>query len=160
MVIWVWSRPSRYERKILLRCHPASREGGADAFAKISGALHGEALVFHKDPFDLAEKVIRPQQVVHPELSKAQHKISKRDRVQGRCVHENALKSRHGAPGRSVLCPSVDQRVHGFRDVGQSLVPGLTEFEHIGNPKPPVTAAWESPTWELARVHEPIDELA
>jgi hypothetical protein len=37
--------------------------------------------------------VIRPQQVVHPELSETQHKISKRNRVQGRGVYENALKA-------------------------------------------------------------------
>jgi hypothetical protein len=160
MVIWVWSHPSRYQRKILLRFHPASRESGADAFAKIAGTLRGETLVFHKDPLDLTEKVIRPQQVVHPELSETQHKISNRDWVQGRGVHENALKSGHGAPERSVLCPSVDQRVHSVRDPGQSLVPALSEFEHIGDPKAPVTAAGESPTRELACVHEPIDELA
>jgi hypothetical protein len=60
MIIWVWSRPSRHERKILLRCHPASREGGADAFAKVAGALHGEALVFHKDPLEVNPLVTLP----------------------------------------------------------------------------------------------------
>jgi hypothetical protein len=44
--------------------------------------------------------------------------------------------------------------------VGQSLIPDLSEFEYIGNPKAPVTAARESPTRELSCVHKPINELA
>ena len=66
MVIWVCSCSGCYQRKIFLWCHPASREGDADTLAEIVGAFRGEALVFHKDPLDLTQKVIRPQQLYIP----------------------------------------------------------------------------------------------